>query len=170
MPRKSSGNRANLTKWQDDFFAYMAQKYPDLERGETAGKTGRKHIPTRLFKQAVHLSKQAVRIEKLLDEMNPFNSGRKKEELLVLLKKWFPQMENFSTQLKKYQVTIEDLLEENSKLEERAKAGESGKMKDALERKKLESELHSMKQIMNRIPTEVMEALRQDARHQTRDR
>lgn len=164
------GNRANLTKWQDDFFAYMAQKYPDLERGETAGKTGRKHIPTRLFKQAVHLSKQAVRIETLLDEMNPFNSGRKKEELLVLLKKWFPQMENFSGQLKKYQVTIEDLLEENSKLEERAKAGESGKMKDALERKKLESELHSMKQIMNRIPTEVMEALRQDARHQTRDR
>ena len=114
----------------------MAQKYLDLERGETAGKTDRKHIPARLFKQAVHLSKQAVRIEKLLDEMNPFNSGKKKEELLILLKKWFPQMENFSGQLKKYQVTIEDLLEENSKLEARAKAGESGKMKDALERKK----------------------------------
>lgn len=60
------GNRANLTKWQDDFYSYMAQKYPDLERGETASKTGRKHIPTRLFKQAVHLSKQAVRIETLL--------------------------------------------------------------------------------------------------------
>ena len=79
-------------------------------------------------------------------------------------------MENFSTQLKKYQITIDDLLEENSKLEARAKAGESGKMKDALERKKLESELHSMKQIMSRIPPEVMEALRQDARHQTKDR
>ena len=164
------GNIANLTKWQDDFYAYMVQKYPDLERGELASATGRKHIPTRLFKQAVHLSKQAVRIETLLDEMNPFNSGKKKEELLVLLKKWFPQMENFSTQLKKCQVTIEDLLEENSKLEERAKAGESGKMKDALERKKLESELHSMKQIMSRIPPELMEALRQDARHQAKDR
>lgn len=164
------GNRANLTKWQDDFYTHMAQRYPDLERGETASKTGRKHIPTRLFKQAVHLSKQAVCIEKLFDEMNPFNSGKKKEELLVLLKKWFPQMENFSTQLKKYQITIEDLLEENSKLEARAKAGESGKMKDALERKKLESELHSMKQIMSRIPTEVLEALRQDARHQAKDR
>ena len=146
------------------------EKYPDLERGESASMTGRKHIPTRLFKQAVHLSKQAIRIEKLLDEMNPFNSGRKKEELLVLLKKWFPQMENFSTQLKKYQITIDDLLEENSKLEARAKAGESGKMKDALERKKLKSELHSMKQIMSRIPPEVMEALRQDARHQAKDR
>ena len=29
------GNRANLTKWQDDFHAYMVEKYPDLERGES---------------------------------------------------------------------------------------------------------------------------------------
>ena len=35
------GNRANLTKWQDDFHAYMVEKYPDLERGESASKTGR---------------------------------------------------------------------------------------------------------------------------------
>ena len=48
------GNRANLTKWQDDFHAYMVEKYPALERGESASKTGRKHIPTRLFKQAVN--------------------------------------------------------------------------------------------------------------------
>ena len=39
------GNRANLTKWQDDFHAYMVEKYPDLERGESASKTGRKHPP-----------------------------------------------------------------------------------------------------------------------------
>ena len=41
------GNRANLTKWQDDFHASMVEKYPDLERGESASKTGRKHC-TRL--------------------------------------------------------------------------------------------------------------------------
>ena len=52
------GNRANLTKWQDDFHAYMVEKYPDLERGESASRTGRKHIPTRLFKQAVSLSRR----------------------------------------------------------------------------------------------------------------
>ena len=38
------GNRANLTKWQDDFHASMVEKYPDLERGESASKTGRKHM------------------------------------------------------------------------------------------------------------------------------
>ena len=38
------GNRANLTKWQDDFHACMVEQYPDLERGESASKTGRKHM------------------------------------------------------------------------------------------------------------------------------
>ena len=121
------GNRANLTKWQDDFHAYMVEKYPDLERGESASRTGRKHIPTRLFKQAVSLSRQARAIEATLDGINPLNAGKKKEEALSMLKKWFPQMENFSGQLKKYKVTINDLLAENEKLEARAKASEKGK-------------------------------------------
>ena len=118
------GNRASLSRWQDDFHAYMVEKYSDLERGESASKTGRKHIPTRLFKQAVSLSKQAKSIEAALDGINPLNAGKKKEEAIALLKKWFPQMESFSGQLKKYKVTITDLLEENKKLEARARAGD----------------------------------------------
>ncbi len=155
------GNRANLTKWQDDFHDYMAEKYPDLERGASASKAGRKHIPTRLFKQAVSLSKQAKAIEAVLDGINPINAGNKKEEALSMLKKWFPQMENFSRQLKKYKVTIHDLLEENQKLEARAKISESGKMKDKMERAKLESELHNIQNLIDRIPPDVLPELRQ---------
>ena len=47
--RRLSANRANLTKWQDDFHAYMVEKYPDLGRGESASRTGRKHIPHPAF-------------------------------------------------------------------------------------------------------------------------
>jgi len=140
------GNRANLTKWQDDFHAYMVEKYPDLERGESASKTGRKHIPTRLFKQAV-------------------NAGKKKEEALSMLKKWFPQMENFSGQLKKYKVTINDLLAENEQLEARAKASEKGKMKDTMERAKLKSELDNLQRLVDRIPPEVLAELKRQQRH-----
>ena len=146
------GNRANLTKWQDDFHACMVEQYPDLERGESASKTGRKHIPTRLFKQAVNLSKQARAIEAVLSGITPLNAGKKKEEALSMLKKWFPQMENFSGQLKKYKVTINDLLAENEKLEVRAKASEKGKMNDTMERAKLKSELDDMRRLVDRIP------------------
>ena len=163
------GNRASLSRWQDDFHAYMVEKYSDLERGESASKTGRKHIPTRLFKQAVSLSKQAKSIEAALDGINPLNAGKKKEEVLALLKKWFPQMENFSGQLKKYKVTITDLLEENKKLEARARAGESGKLKDRMERAKLESELHNIQRLVERIPPDVLTEL-QRQQHDRKER
>ena len=164
------GNRVDLSHWQDDFHSYMVQAYPDLERGESAQKTGRKHIPTRLFKQAVSLSKQARAIENVLDGINPLNGAKKKEETLALLKKWFPQMENFSGQLKKYKVTIEDLLAENKKLEARAKAGESGKLKDTMERAKLESELHNIRRLVERIPPDVLEQVRREQQQNKRQR
>ena len=164
------GNRANLTKWQDDFHAYMVEKYPDLERGESASKTGRKHIPTRLFKQAVNLSKQARAIEATLDGINPLNAGKKKEEALSMLKKWFPQMGNFSGQLKKYKVTINDLLAENEKLEVRAKASEKGKMKDTMERAKLESELRDIQRLVDRIPPDILAELKRQQRQHGKER
>lgn len=108
----------------------------------------------------MNLSRQAKAIEAALDGITPLNAGKKKEEALALLKKWFPQMENFSGQLKKYKVTIADLLEENRKLEARAKAGESGKMKDRTERAKLESELHNIQRLIERIPPEVLSELK----------
>ena len=41
------GNKKKLLVWQDKFWAHMVQKYPTLERGESAGESGRKHIPVR---------------------------------------------------------------------------------------------------------------------------
>ena len=87
----------------------------------------------------------------------------------ALLKKWFPQMENFSGQLKKYKVTINDLLEENQQLEARAKASEKDKMKGTMERAKLESELHNIQRLVDRIPPEVLAELKR-GRHYGKER
>ena len=35
------GNKKKLTWWQDEFWKHMVDKYPDLERGESASRTGR---------------------------------------------------------------------------------------------------------------------------------
>ena len=35
------GNKKKLTWWQDKFWEHLVQKYPDLERGESASQTGR---------------------------------------------------------------------------------------------------------------------------------
>ena len=136
------GNRANLTKWQDDFHACMVEQYPDLARA----------------------------IEAVLSGITPLNAGKKKEEALSMLKKWFPQMENFSGQLKKYKVTINDLLAENEKLEVRAKASEKGKMNDTMERAKLKSELDDMRRLVDRIPPEILAELKRQQRQHGKER
>ena len=68
------GNRVKLTKWQDSFFTHMVKSFPDIERGESASRTGRKHIPTRVFKQAVKLTRQAAIITDTLNSINPINA------------------------------------------------------------------------------------------------
>ena len=156
--------RENPYKWLPPI-----ERKPDGSPYRMTPAQRKQAIPTRLFKQAVNLSKQAKAIESTLDGITPFSAGKKKEEALSLLKKWFPQMENFSGQLKKYKVTINDLLAENEQLEARAKASEKGKMKDTMERAKLESELKDIQRLVDRIPPEVLAELKRQQRH-TRER
>ena len=80
------------------------------------------------------------------------------------------RMENFSGQLKKYKVTINDLLAENEKLEARARASESGKIKDRMERAKLESELHDMQRLVDRIPPDILAELKRQQRQYGKER
>lgn len=56
------GYKKKLTWRQDEFWKYVVKKYPVLERGESAPKTERDHIPPRLFKGMVHLNKQRKKL------------------------------------------------------------------------------------------------------------
>ena len=66
---------------------------------------------------------------------------------------------------KVHKVTIKDLLEENQKLEARAKASESGKMNYLMERAKLESELQNIQRLVDRIPPDVLAELKRQQRY-----
>lgn len=66
-------------------------------------------------------------------------------------------------------IAVSDLLAENEQLEARAKASEKGKMKDTMERAKLESELKDIQRLVDRIPPEVLAELKRQQRH-TRER
>lgn len=160
------GNRASLSKWQDEFHAYMSAAYPGLERGESARETGRRHIPTRIFKQSVQLTLQAKKIDNLLSNINPLNAGKKRDEALSLLHKWFPQMENFEGQLKKYSKTITLLEQENAALAEKAAANSESKIKRQLETGRLQSEIRELRRFMDSIPPELKKQLQAMQRQQ----
>ena len=96
------GNKKKLTQWQDRFWEHMVKKYPDLERGESASKTGRDHIPPRVFKEMTRLTKQKAKLEELLAGVNAFNAKGKAAEIGAFLDKYIPAVEQMHTTLKKY--------------------------------------------------------------------
>ena len=84
------GNKKKLTWWQDEFWKHMVKKYPDLERGESASKTGREHIPPRLFKEMKQLNKYRAKLEELIVGINPLNKKIRIDEISKILDKFLP--------------------------------------------------------------------------------
>lgn len=160
------GNRVQLTKWQDDFFAHMVKRFPDLERGESASETGRRHIPTRLFKQAANLSKKAACIQNELDTINPLNAGKKKAEVAIMLDKFFPDLAKLETQLRKYRREIASLVENNTNLEKKLDAAKPSVTKQ-LEESQRQQEFNFLRQFYADIPDEYKTAYRAIQQKQT---
>ena len=88
-----------------------------------------------------------------------------------MLKKCFPQMENFSGQLKKYKVTINDLLAENEKLEARAKASEKRQDERYDGTGKAEKRTGTIYSgWFDRIPPDILAELKRQQRHTVKER
>ena len=155
------------TYWQ-----HMVSKFPELQRGESASKTGLKHIPPQVFKQMVRLTKQSQRIEAALDSTNMFNAKSKAEEVKKLLARYIPAVEEMATQLKKYGVAFEefeDLQAENEQLTKELDAAKRGSITEKLEQAKLQREYRDAKAILDRIPPEILNQLRKESRAVQRD-
>jgi len=154
------GNRKKLVAWQDDFWEYMSAKYPDLERGESAGETGRRHIPTRVFKEMAHLSKQRAALDELLAGINPLNAKSRAADISSLLDSFIPAAEKMSTQLKKYRTAFQDMSEENRELAaENAQLAEKNRESAIrkLEELKLQRDYADVLGVLERIPPEILE-------------
>ena len=151
------GNRKRLVQWQDDYWKHMVGKYPELERGESASETGRDHIPPRVFKEAVHLSKQAMKINEVLDGMTMLNAKKSSEKIVAMLRSFFPRMEKLQTQLKKYDAALKELKAENQQLKDRMASAASSSFDLKLENAKLKADLENVQRLVSRIPPEIVE-------------
>lgn len=157
------GNRKTLTAWQDRYWEHMVGKYPELERGESASKTGREHIPPRVFKQAANLNKQAKRIHELLADTNPFHAKKNAEELDKLLRKFIPDYGRFATKARLYEQTIKDLKADKSNLEAKneelkgdLKAANDKVKSRKLDEAQLKADLYNLQRQMDKIPPEIV--------------
>lgn len=109
------GGRDKLVEWQDKFHDHMAAEFPELERGQSAAVTRRKHIPTWLYKQSHRLTNEMMQIRTELEQTNPLNAKRQREKILKLLEQWYPQVNAFEAKLKPYDDQIK-ILRQNEQI------------------------------------------------------
>ena len=161
------GNKKKLTWWQDKFWEHMVQKYPDLERGESASQTGRDHIPPRIFKEMTRLIKQRQKQDELHTGIGPLNSKKRAAEISKLLDGYIPAVEKMHTQLKKYNVAFTETATENKRLKK--KAAELEQSLEAATKTSVLKELRDVQlkrdyedalALLERIPSEVLDEFR----------
>ena len=165
------GNKQALSKWQDDFFAWMAQAYPALSRGIPSYVTHRKHIPPYQFRMAKDLSKSYSRLEEALQTVTVFNAGKKREEALGIIGELLPACYKLAGQLQSTEDYIRELEAARRKLEAEAEQQEEALMLGQEERSTLQYQLElamdriedlldwqqRAQEILNQLPPEMLE-------------
>ncbi len=158
------GNRNKLIEWQDRFHDYMAEEFPELERGQAAAVTKRKHIPTWLYKQAHRLSAEMEQIRQEVQSIGALNAGKQREKVLKLLLDWYPKVNAFEAKLRPYDEQLRLLKEQEVLL--RQDAEQAKRHRDAEHQKNLSllDELWGYRDFIESIPQDVLEELRQGYR------
>ena len=87
------------------------------------------------------------------------NAGKKRDEALAMLDKFFPRLEAHLGQVKKYQATIDYLTQENTGLKEKVKDDSS--IKKQLEAAKLKQENEQLRQFISKISPELRREIQQ---------
>ena len=159
------GNKKKLTQWQDKYWEHMVKKYPTLERGETASETGRKHIPTRVFKQMSRLNKQHDKLVEMLSDMKFTNYKDKTAQIVAFLEKYIPDVSAMETQMKKYEKFFKAasgkqkaLEKENAELTEALEKSEQQSTLKKLQEARLLNDYERIKGVLDRIPPEIIKA------------
>ena len=162
------GNKKKLTQWQDRFWEHMVRKYPDLERGESASETGRDHIPPRVFKQMVRLTKQAERLDMLLFDVKLSNYKERTAQVMAFLDKYIPDVAAMETQMKKYHKCFTAaeaekavLKAENESLTDKLEKSQQQSTLKKLQDAKLQSDYEAAQAVLERIPPDIIKAYTQ---------
>lgn len=148
------GNRAKLSKWQDEFHEYMLMFYPDIERGTSATLTQRKHIPSYIFKSAAKLEKMQSEIEEVLKNTNFANASKNTKKAIKMIENWVPMAETFETKVNMLSKSLQAEQKGNMALREAYNA-ESDKADSRLfELIKLRNQVEALQKLYAKVPEE----------------
>ncbi len=157
------GNKKRMIQWQDDFYACMSERWPELERGAPAVETKRKHLTPQWYKKVTAMDTKLEKLEAALSDVNVFNAGKKREEAAALLKQLLPEVESFQAEIQRMQEAVSQSLsmqrcsaEENETLKSELTAE---RRKSAEQRAKLtvlEERYKRAEKLLSKLPRDVI--------------
>lgn len=157
------GNKKRMIQWQDDFYACMSERWPELERGAPAVETKRKRLTPQWYKKVTAMDAKLERLEAALNGINVLNAGKKREEAAALLRQLLPEVESFQTEIQRMQAAVSQSLsmqrrsvEENDALRDELTAE---RRKSAEQRAKLavlEERYKRAEKLLSKLPRDVI--------------
>ena len=158
------GNKKTMIRWQDDFYACMAERWPELERGTPAVETKRRHLTPQWYKKVTAMDAKLERLEAVLNGINVLNVGKKREEAAALLKQLLPEVELFQTEIQRMQAAVSQSLsmqrcsdEENDALRDELTAERRKGYEQRAKMEALTARCKRAEKLLERVPRETVE-------------
>ena len=160
------GNKKAMIRWQDDFYAYMAERWPELERGTPAVETRRRHLTPQWYKKVTAMDAKLEQLEATLNNINVFNAGKKREEAVALLAQLLPEVESFQAETQRLRDTIAHerrnasfQREINADLRNELKAERNHSFDQSMKLSELERRCKRAEKLLSKIPQEELDKL-----------
>ena len=160
------GNKKSMIRWQDDFYACMAERWPELERGTPAVETKRRHLTPQWYKKVTAMDAKLEQLEATLNNINVFNAGKKREEAVALLAQLLPEVESFRAETQRLRDTIAHerrnasfQKEINADLRNELKAERNHSFDQSMKLSELERRCKRAEKLLSKIPQEELDKL-----------
>ena len=158
------GNKKSMIRWQDDFYACMAERWPELERGTPAVETKRRHLTPQWYKKVTAMDAKLEQLEATLNNINVINAGKKREEAVALLAQLLPEVESFQAETQQLRDTIAHerrnasfQREINADLRNELKAERSHSFDQSMKLSELERRYKRAERLLSKIPQEELD-------------
>ena len=160
------GNKKSMIRWQDDFYACMAERWPELERGTPAVETKRRHLTPQWYKKVTAMDAKLEQLEATLNGVNILNAGKKRSEAVALLAQLLPEVESFQAETQRLRDTIAHerrnasfQREINADLRNELKAERNHSFDQSMKLSELERRYKRAEKLLSKIPQEELDKL-----------
>lgn len=169
------GNQKSLSEWQTRYYEFMHERWNELERGQSAQITKRKHIPTWLFKMADNLDYLYNKLSNVIENINLIGMKKDKAEAMEILSEFVPKARKFSAKVNSYQDYIreleikvvnqkydnKELLEENKELKKEMGDKE---FETSMKLMNMQNQIKKYEKYIKKVPKDIIEEIERKER------